>query len=444
MVAVVPEAKLRQAVQALLKGADLAATSVGKLRAGLEAHLKLPAGGLEAQKDEVNKCIRSAIVSELAAQDESKKRAAAKGKDKKAKKQKTEDDSDEMEEMSDEDAPAAADAGAAAPLPEAKDQLATTDPLAPVDDVFELENQAPANLAIQQAKSWALSGSDDGSLRLWDLEAFSPARAFDGHQGAVMCLAADWTEMRALSGGADGAKLWDLRRGGCQKTYAGIEGGCAAIKGNWDGDDAKVVAACGDGQLRIWDMKSGDLVKSCTAHKHGVWALDADWPNKRLASGGDDEVKIWNTEDWSLAQKVEGHAGSVMCLALDWSKKRVVIGASEACLRLWDGETKSGKNILGHRDAVACVCADRGKGQVLTAGWDAQLKTWNLDRMMSCTQSHDCKFGRIRCMAADFERMQVICGSSCGSLHMLDLYSGAVIRSMEAHVGAVTAVAAKF
>lgn len=447
----------------MLIGVDLAATSVGKLRSDLEAFLKLPSGGLEKQKDQVSQLIREGIMAKLQAEqsapaaatkekgedEDSKKRKDkkdGKNKDKKAKKAKKDDssdDSNEAEPVKAEEAPAAVEDApvvpdaeiAVEPPPDAEAQLATL-----ADDIFELDK---GGRSIQQAKTWALSGAEDGSLRLWDLEMFQCVRVFEGHQGAVLCLAAEWSEMRALSGGADGARLWDLRRGGCQKTFAGIEDGCAAIKGNWEADNPQAIGACGDGQIRVWDMKSGELVKSFAAHKGGVWALDADWTNKRLASGGDEEVKIWNTDDWTQIQKIEGHAGGVMCLALDWSEKRVVIGASEQSLRLVDMEAKTGKNMLGHRDVVANVSPDWGRDQILTGGWDAQLRIWNLERN-TCTQSHECKFGRIRCMSADFSQMQVICGSSSGALHIVDLYSGAVLREMDGHVGGCTAVAAKF
>ena len=39
------------------------------------------------------------------------------------------------------------------------------------------------------------------------------------------------------------------------------------------------------------NMNSSELVKSFVAHQGGVYALDVDWTNKRLASGGDEEMK---------------------------------------------------------------------------------------------------------------------------------------------------------
>ena len=58
----------------------------------------------------------------------------------------------------------------------------------------------------------ALSASDDGTLRLWDL-ATGESRVLEGHTGTVSALAV-LPDGRALSGSSDGTlRLWDLESG---------------------------------------------------------------------------------------------------------------------------------------------------------------------------------------------------------------------------------------
>jgi WD40 repeat protein/uncharacterized membrane protein (GlpM family) len=362
------------------------------------------------------------------------------------------------------------------PEPESEALLATPEPAeAPLDDPMddpmvveaveaaaameEAEAEAAAAavdvapteaqvLALRNRTSgWALSGAEDGCLRLWNLHRDSCDRVLEGHVGAVVALVVNWDEMQAVSGAEDGARLWDLRQGGCQKAYAcveedGAEGGCTAVAVDWNSTSTRVLGGCGDGKLRLWSMRSGELQKHVAAHPGGVWALQVNWKTQRAASGGDDLLKIWNLENWSCLQKIDGHLGGITCLAYDWHENRALVGAGGKSLRLWRTNERAAKLLVGHQDLVSVVFADWGDDVAITAGWDAQLRLWNLKKE-TVTSHVDCKFGRVRSMAADMEQMQAICGSSNGCLHHLDLKTGEELRLMEGHVGGVTAVQAR-
>lgn len=296
---------------------------------------------------------------------------------------------------------------------------------------------------VTRSKTFCVSGADDGTVRLWDLEGFSCMRIFEGHVGTIRCVAVDWEEMQCLSGADDNVRLWNLKLGGSQKTFKDVEEGCNVIAGDWKNN--QVLGGCGDGQLKLWDMVTGELSSSIDAHPGGVWALEVEWVKKRVASGGDEQFKVWDLEDWACLHKIENHHGGIMSLAVDWEGARALIGAgsAEQGLALWDFETRDKRNLLGHRDAVAHILADFDNNVALSAGWDAQIRTWSLKKG-SCIQSHEVKFGRLRSIAVDFPSMQAICGSSSGSLHFVDLHSGVDLRTLEGHVGAITALQAKF
>ena len=60
----------------------------------------------------------------------------------------------------------------------------------------------------------ALSGSDDRTLRLWDLETGAELRRFEGHEGWVTSVTVLADGRRALSGSWDKTlRLWDLETG---------------------------------------------------------------------------------------------------------------------------------------------------------------------------------------------------------------------------------------
>ena len=91
-------------------------------------------------------------------------------------------------------------------------------------------------VALSADGRWAISGSDDKTLKLWDVETGQVLRTFRGHAGSVNAVALSADGRRAISGSYDKTlKLWDLSDGKCLDTTY-LEGGvnCVAIssKGN--------------------------------------------------------------------------------------------------------------------------------------------------------------------------------------------------------------------
>ncbi len=93
---------------------------------------------------------------------------------------------------------------------------------------------------------FALSGSLDNTLKLWDVATGRCLRTFEGHTEPVssVCLSPDGRF--ALSGSLDNTlKLWDVATGRCLRTFEGHtepvssvclspDGRCALSSGSWD------------------------------------------------------------------------------------------------------------------------------------------------------------------------------------------------------------------
>lgn len=69
-------------------------------------------------------------------------------------------------------------------------------------------------VVISNDEKWVLSGSMDGSVRLWELNSGSEVRRFSGHKGAVQALAFSNDLQLIASSGMDGlAKVWNIKNG---------------------------------------------------------------------------------------------------------------------------------------------------------------------------------------------------------------------------------------
>jgi WD40 repeat protein len=107
-------------------------------------------------------------------------------------------------------------------------------------------------VAVLADGSRALSGSDDSTLRLWDLATGATLRTLEGHISGVSAVAVLADGSRALSGSYDTTlRLWDLAAGKCLSEFtadAGIT--CVAFA---RGD--LVAAGSADGKMHILEIR---------------------------------------------------------------------------------------------------------------------------------------------------------------------------------------------
>ena len=81
------------------------------------------------------------------------------------------------------------------------------------------------SVAITADGKTAVSGGDDGSVRVWDLVSGQQRATLIGHDGRVRAVAVIADGRTAVSGGDDGSvRVWDLVSGQQRATLIGHDG----------------------------------------------------------------------------------------------------------------------------------------------------------------------------------------------------------------------------
>lgn len=113
-----------------------------------------------------------------------------------------------------------------------------------------------AAIAALQDGYRAISGSDDATLKLWDIETGTCLAAIDDNVGRVTALAVQEDSRRVITGSDDATlKLWDIETGTCLATMTGHVGWVDAVvvlPG-----DRRAVSGARDGTLKLWDLNTG-------------------------------------------------------------------------------------------------------------------------------------------------------------------------------------------
>ncbi|MBZ5620423.1 MAG: NACHT domain-containing protein [Acidobacteriia bacterium] len=175
-------------------------------------------------------------------------------------------------------------------------------------------------------------------------------------------------------------KIWDVASGDCLRTLVGHSSyvsGCA-----WSPDGRRVLSASRDKTLRIWDADSGDCQLTLSGHFYVcgcAWSPDS---RRVLSASGNNTLRIWDATSGDCLLTLSGHSSSVSGCA--WSPDcRRMLSASGGTLRIWDAA--SGDCLLtcsGHSYLSSCAWSPDGR-RVLSASRGRTLKTWD-------TASGDC------------------------------------------------------
>ena len=285
----------------------------------------------------------------------------------------------------------------------------------PVEIVPQLGHSGELiSVAFSPGGKTALSGSDDKTLRLWDLASGREIRRFAGHSDKVTSVAIAPDGKTALSGSADNTlRLWDLASGREIRKFLGHSEGVDSVAISPDGKtalsgwrncfwrakdlgpgqrprdrkirggfgpgpsvaispDGKTALSGGRGQsaLRLWDLASGREIRIFEGHSRRVNSVAFSPDGKTVLSG---ERRTMTAKALGSGQRAARSENSrdirsqVNSVAIAPDGKTALSASSDKTLRLWDlasgPRDQKNRGAYGRRP-FGCPCAGRQDGAV--------------------------------------------------------------------------------
>ncbi len=183
-----------------------------------------------------------------------------------------------------------------------------------------------------------VTGSDDGSARLWTATGKRLGTAPLEHDGPVRAVAFNPSSGVVVTASAAGnIRFWDPRG----KQLGSVDGhdGAAITTLAFKRDGTRLVSGAADGTLRIWDAGNMAPVSEIIRGHQGAINTVAFSPDGQLfASGGSDE----NIQVWDLNGKVVGvvreHEAQVNSLVFRNDGQAIVSGSSDNVVLLAEVE----------------------------------------------------------------------------------------------------------
>jgi WD40 repeat protein/serine/threonine protein kinase len=228
-----------------------------------------------------------------------------------------------------------------------------------------------------------LSGSEDNSIRVWDVAAGESVKTLRGHGSAVRACAFSPDRKHIVSGGDDQRiRVWDLA--GYQETrvlhstvFAGHED--AVLSARFSRDGKNIVTASRDRTASLWDAATGQPIhRFQEGHEFLISAAEFFPDGKLLATGaGDNSVRVWNvtagTQEAAFAP-----TGRIGTLAVSPDGKWVVTGSMDNEIQIWD-IAKSAQPIaklVGHETEVSALTFTRDGNWLASGDESGRVRLW--------------------------------------------------------------------
>ena len=218
-----------------------------------------------------------------------------------------------------------------------------------------------------------ITGSSDSTLKLWDLNTATQAytienmneeeelskaylepdqyciNTFESHVDEVTCLSINSNHL--VSGSQDRTiRVWDLYTGNCVETldlnFSNLTQGSlgqppavipvktmgAPIIGALQAYDVALATGTKDGVVRLWDLRSGEVIRTLNGHQDAITCLKFDTTN--IVTGSlDKSVKTWDLRTGAM---IDSFTFENTVKSLDFDKSKIVVATNENTVKVFD------------------------------------------------------------------------------------------------------------
>uniref|UniRef100_A0A1I8IY54 Small ribosomal subunit protein RACK1 n=1 Tax=Macrostomum lignano TaxID=282301 RepID=A0A1I8IY54_9PLAT len=192
-----------------------------------------------------------------------------------------------------------------------------------------------------QFPNMILSASRDKSLIMWELNRGEnygvPKRALRGHNHFVSDVVMSSDGQFALSGSWDSTlRLWDLTTGLTTRRFTGHTKDVLSVA--FSADNRQIVSGSRDRTIKLWNTL-GVCKYTITEDNHSDWVscvrFSPNTANPIIVSAGVDRlVKVWNLTNCKLRTNHIGHSGYLNTVAP--RRQPVRSGGKDGKAMLWD------------------------------------------------------------------------------------------------------------
>ena len=176
--------------------------------------------------------------------------------------------------------------------------------------------------------------------------------------------------------------VWNAADGTLLRRISNVAPRTYALTFNPDG---KVLAAASGapgeyGEVRLFDPKTGAMLKQFAASTDAIMDVKFSSDGKRLATAGaDHHIAVFDLEKGTLIRRLPGHSDAVTCVAFSPDGKQLASVGLDRSAKVFDIATgKLASTYREHTAALYAVAFSPDGKTIVSAGREKQLHQWTI------------------------------------------------------------------
>jgi hypothetical protein len=215
------------------------------------------------------------------------------------------------------------------------------------------------------------SVSEDGSLRLWEMENGAQVKTWSAHAGGVQSVQFAHDGRLATCGRDKTARLWD-QQGKQQRAFPAFAD--LALQVAIQHDQARVIAGDWTGEVRVWSAADGKDLGRLTpnplplADRLATARAELAARQAELEKANAIVAASQSASDQAAAALKSGQQSLVQAESAAAAGQQVVATAQAAIEKAVAARTAANREVVVRREAIKLVCEAATKAQAATAG----------------------------------------------------------------------------
>ena len=245
-----------------------------------------------------------------------------------------------------------------------------------------LGDSNPTISKLLSIAAWRIHPSDDDRYAMLTAAARPGIATLTGHTDRVHSIAFTRDGSTLVTGSYDGTvRLWDVAT---RRQIGTPLNGHGQVNSVAFSPDGKILASGGaDGTVRLWDVATRRQIGTpLNGHDGEVYSVAFSPDGKIVASGADDgTVRLWDVATRrQIGTPLNGHDGQVNSVAFSPDGKILASGGADGTVRLWDVATRqqSGTALTGDVGTVNAVAFSPDGKMLASGGADATVRLWDV------------------------------------------------------------------
>jgi WD40 repeat protein len=304
----------------------------------------------------------------------------------------------------------------------------------------------PTAAAVSYDGSRAITGSVRDVGIIWDLDVHELLTHFTvlGQQEEIRRLAYHPTEELVASVSLDGKLvLWDMATSSIQQIFTDHTKGSLDIQ--FALDNTALLTADSDAMLRLWDVASGEQIRSdMSEHSGAIYDIDVSPDGTHaLSASQDGDVILWDLATNSLIRRFNdlGSGTRILTVAFHPTDDNLGFASSNSVLFMFNLTTgRIERYFRGHSESVVGLEVSNDGALLVTSDFRRYVMVWDVasgERLYVFAGHQNPVWG----VTIDATNRYVASASDDGVVIVWDLEAGAMVRRFTDFEGRVRTLA---